>query len=277
MSDLMFDSKLDTGFMTREQIKEACPVAFAETPSAEVSKHYTHIPTDRVIDDMEKLGWGVITAQQVSARKKDTKGFQKHMLVFRHPDLMVEGKDGDNVWPQIIMTNSHDGKNAFTFQAGMYRFVCSNGLVIADQEFGKMRIRHMGYDFETLRGTINEMVEKLPLTVESMNKFKQTELTKPQKYDLARKALATRFKVQKDQKIDQVYKIDLDAFLTPVRKEDEGNDLWSVFNLVQERVVTGDFDYVSGVKMRKAREIKNFKQDLDVNQKLFEVAKEFAA
>ena len=273
----MFDSKVDTGFMTREQIKDACPVVFTETPSAEVSKHYTHIPTDRVIDDMEKLGWGVITAQQVSARKKDTKGFQKHMLVFRHPDLMVEGKDGDNVWPQIIMTNSHDGKNSFTFQAGMYRFVCSNGLVIADQEFGKMKIRHMGYDFETLRETISEMVEKLPLTVESMNKFKQTELTKPQKYDLARKALATRFKVQKDQKIDQVYKIDLDKFLTPVRKEDEGNDLWSVFNLVQERVVTGDFDYISGVKMRKAREIKNFKQDLDVNQKLFEVAKEFVA
>ena len=273
----MFDSKMDTGFMTREQIQEVCPVAFTETPSSEVSKHYTHIPTNRVIDDMEKLGWGVITAQQVAARKKDTKGFQKHMLVFRHPDLMVEGQDGDNVWPQIIMTNSHDGKNSFTFQAGMYRFVCSNGLVIADQEFGKMKIRHMGYDFETLRGTIEEMVEKLPLTVESMNKFKQTELSKPQKYDLARKALATRFKVQKDQKVDQVYKIDLDAFLTPVRKEDKGDDLWSVFNLVQERVVTGDFEYISGVKLRKAREIKNFKQDLDVNQKLFEVAKGFAA
>ena len=273
----MFDSKMNTGFMTREQIQEVCPVAFTKTPSSEVSKHYTHIPTNRVIDDMEKLGWGVITAQQVAARKKDTKGFQKHMLVFRHPDLMVEGQDGDNVWPQIIMTNSHDGKNSFTFQAGMYRFVCSNGLVIADQEFGKMKIRHMGYDFETLRGTIEEMVEKLPLTVESMNKFKQTELSKPQKYDLARKALATRFKVQKDQKVDQVYKIDLDAFLTPVRKEDKGDDLWSVFNLVQERVVTGDFEYISGVKLRKAREIKNFKQDLDVNQKLFEVAKEFAA
>ena len=72
-------------------------------------------------------------------------------------------------------------------------------------------------------------------------------------------------------------KIDLNEFLTPVRKEDAGNDLWSVFNLVQERVVTGDFEYISGAKLRKAREIKNFKQDLDVNQKLFEVAKEFAA
>ena len=277
MEDLMFSNDVNSEFMTREQIQEACPVAFSETPSSEVSKHYTHIPTDRVIDDMEKLGWGVIDAKQVSARKKATKGFQKHMLVFRHPDLMVEGKDGDNVWPQIVMTNSHDGKNSFTFQAGMYRFVCSNGLVIADQEFGKMKIRHMGYDFEALRGTIGEMVEKLPLTVESMNKFKGTELTQPQKYDLARRAIATRFKLQKDQKVDQVYKIDLDEVLKPVRKEDAGNDLWSVFNLVQEKVVEGDFEYVSGVKMRKARKIKNFKQDLDVNQKLFEIAKEFAA
>jgi hypothetical protein len=277
MSDLMFQAKENVEFLTDEQIKKACPVAFSQKASNEVSEYYTHIPTNRVIDDMRELGWGVIEAQQVAARKTATKGFQKHMIVFRHPDLMVEGKDGDNVWPQIIMTNSHDGKNSFTFQAGMYRFVCSNGLVIADQEFGSMKIRHMGYDFETLRETINEMVEKLPLTVESMNKFKQTELSEPQKYDLARKALATRFKVQEGQKVDQVYKINLDEFLKPVRKEDAGNDLWSVFNLVQEKVVEGDFEYISGVKLRKARKIKNFKQDLDVNQKLFEVAKEFAA
>ena len=278
MSDLMFNNdQKNQEFLTNEQIQKVCPVAFSESASTEVSKHYTHIPTNRVIDDMRELGWGVIQAQQVKARKNATKGYQKHMIVFRHPDLIVEGKDGDNVWPQIIMTNSHDGKNSFSFQAGMYRFVCSNGLVIADQEFGKMRIRHMGYDFDTLRETINEMVEKLPLTVESMNKFKNTELSEPQKYDLARKALATRLKVQEDQKVDQVYKIDLDAFLKPVRKEDSGNDLWSVFNLVQEKVVEGDFEYISGVKLRKARKIKNFKQDLDVNQKLFAVAKEFAA
>jgi len=159
----------------------------------------------------------------------------------------------------------------------MYRLVCSNGLVIADQEFGSMKIRHMGYDFETLRNTIGSMVERLPLTVESMNKFKSTELSQEQKYDLARKALETRFQVQENQKVDLIYKVDLDKFLTPVRKEDSGNDLWSVFNLIQERIIEGDFEYVNGVKMRKARKIKNFNQDLDVNKKLFEVAKEFVA
>ena len=277
MSDLMFSHNESQEFLTDEQIREVCPVAFTEKASNEVSKHYTHIPTNQVINDMRELGWGVIGAKQVAARKNATKGYQKHMIIFRHPDLLVEGQDGDNVWPQIIMTNSYDGKNSFTFQAGMYRLVCSNGLVIADQEFGSMKIRHMGYDFDTLRETINEMVEKLPLTVESMNKFKQTELTQHQKYDLARKALATRFKMKENQKVDQIYRIDLDEFLKPVRKEDAGNDLWSVFNLVQEKVVEGDFEYVSGVKMRKARKIKNFKQDLDVNKKLFEVAKEFVA
>ena len=38
----------------------------------------------------------------------------------------------DTVYPQILLTNSHDGKNAFTFTAGLFRLICENGLVIAD-------------------------------------------------------------------------------------------------------------------------------------------------
>jgi hypothetical protein len=101
-------------------------------------------------------------------------------------------------------------------------------------------------------------------------------LTKKQKYDLARKALETRFDVQKEQKVDKIYQIDLDEFLKPVRKEDEGDNLWSVFNVIQEKIVEGDFEYISGTRLRKARKIKNFRQDLKVNEKLFSVAKEFA-
>ena len=109
MSDLMFSHNESQEFLTDEQIREVCPVAFTEKASNEVSKHYTHIPTNQVINDMRELGWGVIGAKQVAARKNATKGYQKHMIIFRHPDLLVEGQDGDNVWPQIIMTNSHCG------------------------------------------------------------------------------------------------------------------------------------------------------------------------
>ena len=37
----------------------------------------------------------------------------------------------DTVFPQILLTNSHDGKNAFTFTAGLFRMICENGLVLS--------------------------------------------------------------------------------------------------------------------------------------------------
>ena len=71
--------------------------------------------------------------------------------------------------------------------------------------------------------------------------------------------------------------VDLEEFVNPVRKEDKGTDLWSVFNVVQEKLITGDFNYRAGGKARKAREVKNFKQDMLINKRLFNVALEYAS
>ena len=106
-------------YLTKENIKSIAPSVFASEPSSDVSKHYTHIPTERVMDDMELLGWKPIDAVEVKARKSSTRGFQKHLLTFRNDDVVINGEDGDTVFPQILMTNSHDGKNAFQFQAGL--------------------------------------------------------------------------------------------------------------------------------------------------------------
>ena len=112
------------------------------------------------------------------------------------------------------------------------------------------------------------MVEKLPLTVESMNKMKAQEMEQEQIIQFAKDALNTRFKEDELNRIQ----IDLKELVNPVRKEDAGNDLWSVFNVVQEKIIEGDFEYRAGGKVRKAREIKNFKQDMKINKELFEVA-----
>ena len=255
-------------YLSKENMKSLAPSIFAEKPSSEVSKHYTHIPTTKVIDDMEMLGWKPIEAKEVKARKNSTRGFQKHLIVFRNDDVVINGEDGDTVFPQILLTNSHDGKNAFQFQAGLYRLICSNGLVIADTQFEAVKMRHMGYTFEDLQEKIKEMVEKLPLTVESMNKMKAQEMEEEQIIQFAKDALNTRFKEDELNRIQ----IDLKELVNPVRKEDAGNDLWSVFNVVQEKIIEGDFEYRAGGKVRKAREIKNFKQDMKINKELFEVA-----
>lgn len=258
-------------FMNDKEISEIAPSIFTEKPSKEVSKHYTHIPTTKVINDMRTLGWDVVSAQEVAARKKETKGVQKHLVVFRNPEVVINGSDGDIVFPQILLTNSHDGKNSFQFQAGLYRLVCSNGLVIADTQFEAVKIRHMGYSFEELQTQIREMVEKLPLTVESMNKMKETEFNQEQAVEFAKKAIGTRFTKDEMKRIE----IDIEGLLKPVREEDEGSDLWSIFNVVQEKLIEGDFDYTIGSKFRKARKIKNFKQDQKINKELFEVALEY--
>jgi hypothetical protein len=261
------------GFLNASQIKERAKSVFTDKAGPSTSEKFTHIPTHKVIEDMEQLGWMVVDAKEVKARAKNSIGFQKHLVIFRNPDVIINGADGDTVFPQILLTNSNDGKNAFTFTAGLFRMVCENGLVASTQEFENVKMRHMGYTFEELQKQIRAMVEQLPLTVESMNKMKQIQLDEEQAKALAKKALTTRFTEEQVEAMD----FNLDELLEPTRDEDKGNDLWSVFNVIQEKILDGSFSYMSGAKIRKARKVKNFKQDMEINQKLFTMAAEFIA
>ena len=253
-------------FLSLDEIKEKANSIFASKGAESTSEKYSHIPTYKVIEDMALLGWGVTDVKQVKARKGV--GFQKHLVIFRNNDIIIHGKDGDNVFPQILLTNSSDGKNAFTFKAGLFRLVCENGLIISTQDFANLKIRHIGYDFNELNKTITSIVEKLPLAVESMNKFKQTQMVESQIVDFAKKALTVRFGSEEMNRIT----IDYNVFIAPTRSEDAGNDLWSVFNVIQEKVLEGDFTYGFSTKTRKARRIKNFNQDIELNSKLYELA-----
>jgi len=257
--------------MTTEEIRSKAPSIFTSKPHKDVSVHYTHIPTTQVIEDMKVLGWQVNSVAEVKARKTNGIGFQKHLVTFRNPDIIIESED-DVIFPQILLTNSHDGKNAFTFTAGLFRLVCSNGLVICSKEFENVKLRHMGYSFEELQEKIKMMIKQLPVTVDAMNRMKKFELNESQIQDFAEKAVAIRFKEDELKRIN----IDFTDLVQPLRKEDEGPNLWNVFNVVQEKFIKGDFEYSVGNKIRKARKIKNFSQDFKVNQELFQLALEYA-
>jgi hypothetical protein len=84
-------------FLTSPEIKEKASSIFTTTSAPGTSQKYSHISTKQIIDDMEELGWGVVDAKQVRARKGE--GLQKHLVVFRNNDLFIEGADSDNVFP----------------------------------------------------------------------------------------------------------------------------------------------------------------------------------
>ena len=257
------------------EIKHLCPVAFkdkmtkAEINKLGLSKHYSFVPTINVINDFRSLGYEVVDAKQVKARKKSTNGYQKHMITFEHPKYKVEGKEE---YPQILLTNSHDGGNAFTLSAGIFRLVCSNGLVIKTEDYGTARLVHKGYSFEAVQKLVKEFEKTADEALTKVKAMKEVDLTKDLQIEFAKEAALLRFK-SKSFNMDNIGKVvDLDDILNAERKEDEGNKLWEVFNRVQESIINGKFHYLSNTKRRKARPIKNFKQNIEVNKKLSELA-----
>jgi|TARA_R110000765_G_scaffold90810_1_gene172602 hypothetical protein len=277
MSDLIQNFNEGLGsYLTKDQVKEICPVAFETAPTnPNVTNKYLFVNTETIIDDLGKLGWKPVTAAMRKNRGKDTI-FSKHMVTFQNPDIMIKSKDGDDAFPRIILSNSHDGLQAFKFSVGIYRLVCSNGLVVADEEFSDFKIKHKGYTFEELRNVISQAVLDLPNKVEVLNKMKSKILTKEQREKLALDAMLVRAGITpdsdkaKDFEYDQETLVDI---LEPKRDADKGDDLWRTFNVIQEKITKGDFHAaLKGAKVRKVRAIKSFEKDLEVNKQLFRLA-----
>jgi len=266
---LRFGNGLD-GYLTKEQIKNSSPLIFAEAPTnPDVSNKYLFVNTETIIDDLEKLGWLPVQAAQRKGRKKEGTIFSKHMVAFQNPEIKITSKDGDDAYPRILLTNSHDGMQAFKFSVGIFRLVCSNGLVIADEKFSDFKIKHKGYTFGELRNVVKQAVEDLPNRVQVMNDMKNRTLTEVEKRKLAIDAMLIRAGVNNLRYDEET----IDEILEPKRKEDEGDDLWRVFNVIQEKITQGEFHAaLQGAKVRKVRKIKSFEKDMKVNKELFKLA-----
>ena len=262
--------------MTKEEIREKAPFVFCkEKTNPGTSDKYTFADTETLIDDMAKLGWGVTDCKQQRANKRSNiRSF--HTLAFQNPDIYLTNDKGEiEAFPRIIVSNSHDGFHSFKFMAGLYRLVCSNGVILADAEFTAFSVRHINYDFGELQRIVAQSIELTRTKVGVINDMQGMHLSVEQKQTLAAKAIAIRKGLKwENLKVDNQ---DIEEMLKPVRKEDEGDDLWSVFNVLQEKVIKGDFKFgkTKTGKPRKARPITGAAKDIDVNQALFLAATEY--
>ena len=272
------DNNLADNFMTMDDLRKECPLAFKEgVTNPRVSDRYVHATTITVINDLEKLGWRPVQAKQCRARKNSSGIRSFHMIALQNPDVRIEKVNADgtttiDTYPRIILTNSHDGFNSFKFMVGLFRLVCSNGLVVADNEMVNMSIRHINYSFEELRRVVAEAIKQVPDIVCKMNTMKNTEVTDEQKREIATEVVKIRKGIEEGEK----FEIDGDTImeiLNPVREEDKSNDLWTIFNVCQEKLIKGGFSAQGkNNKVRKQRGITSIKKDIDYNQRLWEVA-----
>lgn len=275
------NDNLATSFLTNDDIRRICPMALHTSPTnPKVSDKYVHANTMTVVEDLAKLGWFPVQAKQCRNKKNSSGIHSFHMIAFQNPDIKItktldNGEKVIDTYPRIILTNSHDGFNSFKFMVGAIRLICSNGLVLSSQEFANISIRHINYEFEALRLVVNDILEQIPQIVSTMNEMQNVTLDEKGKEELALSVI----KIRKELDVNDNINVDKDIIsdiLTPLRKEDEGNSLWNVFNVCQEKMIKGGFNSLSSNnKMRKQRKITSIKKDIDFNKKLWETALNF--
>jgi len=175
-------------------------------------------------------------------------------------------------YPRIILTNSYDGFNAFTFRVGLFRLVCSNGLVVCTDQFVDISIRHINYTEERLREVVANAISAVDNQIGTFNDMQGIVLTDEQKQELAINALRYRKGLADDAPM-VADKEGIDDLLTPIRDEDKADTLWAVFNILQEKITKGGAVVgINGKKARKMRGIKSFAKDIDINQRLYKAA-----
>ncbi|MBX3722395.1 MAG: DUF932 domain-containing protein [Turneriella sp.] len=232
------------------------PAVYAERPIG-VSENYTFIPTTKVISDLEALGW-----MPATIKGSKSNPVAKHLIRFRQ-DIAYSGEA-----PEIVLVNAYNGLSSFRLMAGIFRLVCGNGLIICQSLFEAISIRHIHYTLEEVSIAVSKYLERLPLVMGSVEKLKSIEMTRDRSLEFAREAMLLRWP-------ERLPEVDPYELATPWRSADKVNNLWSVFNVVQEKLVTGKYLY--DARRHKLRGLTNVDKTIIVNQGLFELALRYAA
>ena len=251
--------------LTTKELKELAPSIFTTQPSRKVSDKYSFMPTTRILEDLGKLGWEPYEASQRKSRTSVDSMFTKHLIRFRNKSV---GQLGDSI-PEVVLTNSHDGRNSFNLHAGLFRLVCMNGLILADTTFDQVKIKHQWYNMEEITKVTNSMIDKITTIVTNINNMDSRELSEKEKRSFAKKAMLTRWPKGNDM-------LDIDDILQSVRTADKGDSVWKVYNVVQEKLIKGGLVFNNHrEKIQKLRPIINIDRKVEVNKNLWQLAESY--
>ena len=256
--------------LSDETLRLQAPSIFASGPMAGVSNRYTFVPTARIVDGLREHDWVPVNVEEQRIRKEARRGFQKHMIRFRRTEQM-ETLDEWNV--ELVLLNSHDKGCAYQLHAGIFRRICSNGLVLSEGSFQAIRFRHAGLVTEEVVQASFRLLDYVPKVGELVNKFRARVLEVRESLGLARQALLLRYPTVEEAPVDA------ETVLKARRPEDEGTNLWTTVNRVQENLVSGgvsDFHRDRRGKLRSVRALRGIDSKVGLNKGLWGLAERLA-
>jgi len=254
--------------LTNEQLKQQAPALFTEEPHYDVSDKYHFIPTIDVINEIKANNWYPVTVSEASVRNGDNEGYQQHLVRFRHFDDLLNPQDNA---VELLLFNSHDRSKSFSISAGIYRFVCANGLVIADSVFETYKIKHLGERENDVARAVANITAIKPMLMKKIQTLESIELTQLEQESFARSSIPLRF--------EKHLQIDHTDLLVPHREEDENSSLYTTLNVIQENLLRGNITGHNKNSGRRftSREITSISKDVEVNQGLWDIAERIAS
>lgn len=235
---------------------------------AQMSEKYVLMDSEKLVNSILSLTSGgkpVFELRSIQFRNPRNGSDQRvgnHLIRIQTINSFTVGKN-DKVHPEMLIKNSYDGAGQFEVRMGIFRLVCSNGLVIPTHEFGEVKLRHMGTPEEAAFDLVKQFAANLPKFQEIQQALVERQLTDAEKVEFAMKAAKIRF----DKEFTEA---DAEKLLEVARPEDDGNDMWKVFNRIQEKLMGKGF---KGENMKKAgKPITRATEDLRINSELFQLA-----
>lgn len=259
--------------MDNDALRRVAPSIFAETPwhgndeRRGMSERYGFVPTVQVIDAMRDAGLVPVYARQSRTRIEGKSDFTRHMVRFRRHDAASLAV-GD-VFPELVLINSHDGTSAYELSAGMFRLACLNGMCVDAGTIAAVKARHA----RDVAGEVIEasfrVLDETPKALEQVADWQRTALPAPAQHALASAALALRYDEPEDAPVEPA------QLLRARRWDDRGDDLWSTMSRVQENLLRGGLrgsrDPRTG-RRRSMRAVGAINEDVRLNRALWTLA-----
>lgn len=252
--------------LSDDDMRRVAPSIFAEQAHDSRSERYTYIPTIDILSALRSEGFQPFMVAQTRVRDEAHRDHTKHMIRLRH-DSHIGNKEAN----EIILLNSHNGTSSYQMLAGVFRFVCANGMVCGDTHHD-IRVPHKGDVKDQVLEGANVILEGFDLITERREIMEATALDVDAQHAFARAALALRY-----DPADGNPPIDAGQLLRARRTEDARDNLWYVLNRVQENMIRGGLrgKTVNG-RRRSTREIKGIDQSVALNRGLWTLAEEMA-
>lgn len=252
--------------LDEDTLRRRSPSIFAAGPMQGVSPRYTFVPTARIVTGLRELDWVPVDVEEQRIRLEARRGFQKHLLRFRRAEQM-ETLDEWNL--ELVLVNSHDAGSAYQLHAGLYRRVCSNGLVLSDTQFEAIRFRHSGLEPDEVVRASLRLIEFMPRVGELVQTFRDRVLDGTEARSFAEQALLLRYPSLAEAPVEP------ETVLQAHRPEDEGRDLWHTMNRVQESLTRGgvsDHRVDRRGRLRSVRGIRSIDSKVSLNKDLWGLA-----